>query len=423
MAPLSESPSGSLRSAVREDHERLDTSDYAVAIERGTLPIARYASYLRAVYVLHDGLEQLVELSGSSVLRAAFAAGPTQRERLERDLAHLNVDKHGVDVAALHALVLVQRLRLAAGPSHWLGAIYVLEGSQLGGLVQARALASRPELQHGGLAYLSGSGPDTRAALRDLFALLDEQLRDPAALAAAIAGAKEMFAGFEAILSAVMAGGERPAEALNADAGAHPLPRDAREVSAALIAGERTRRDVSYYEARYGERGARFTRSDSAWLVTLTHLPRPEALRQVRWLARVLAARGMPRLLLERHLEQLHSQLCAELPENRADYAVLLEAAASLAQERRAHVSDAQLEQLVGELENSYRLQPGGTPPLPLREAGFLLLAAVLDEACGVPHAVESLCRWLTDTSRASQGFRVAVEHTLRSARDAVAGA
>ena len=424
MVAITESPSGRLRNAVQECHERVDRSDYRVAVANARLPLPRYASFLRALFVLHDGLEQLVERSGAPKLREAFTGDPSGRERLERDLAQLQTDKYGIDAAALHALVLILQLRQLAhtprGTASMLGAIYVVYSSQLGGLAQTGALSQRRDLQQGGLSYLQGLGVATARRLQKLFALLDESLQDEAELAAAIEGARHTFAGFEAILAAVMASSVRLAEALNFAAGAHPVPRDLREVHAALQAGEQSRNAFSYYEARYGERGRRFTRSDSAWLVTLSRMPEQEALRQVAWLGRLLAARGMPRLLLERHLEVLHAQLAADLPANRGDYQILQRAAHALAQERHARLANARFEQLCGELESACCLQSSATPPIPAREAGVLLVAAVVDEACGVPQAVESLCRWLTDSTRASQGFCTAVDHVLRTARAAL---
>lgn len=420
MDPSTESPSGRLRNAVRDCHERLDRSDYAAAVARATVPLPHYASFLRALFILHDGLEQLVEHSGSPVLRTAFGEGPARRDRLERDLTFLKTDKYGVDAAALHALVLTQQLRARTNAAGLLGAIYVLEGSQLGGLAQARALSERADLQQGGLSYLQGDGARTKERVQALFALLDAELADQAALDAAVAAAEQMFTGFEAILTAVMTPSVRLAECLNFAAGTHPVPRDLREVHAALQAGDQTRDEFSYYEARYGERGRRFTRSDSAWLVTLIHLPEAEALRQVAWLGRVLAARGMPRLLLERHLQALHQHLVRVLPEQAADYEILQRAAHVLTQERRARVSDARFEALCGELERACELQPHANTPIPAREAGVLVVAAVVDEACGVPSAVESACRWLTDTTRASQGFCAAVDHAVRTARSVV---
>src|SRR4051812_28593243 len=70
-------------------------------------------------------------------------------------------------------------------------------------------------------------------------------------------------------------GGAQPvAAALNPEAGHHAVTTDPRELRAALRAGEQTQRRFGYYEQRYGERGRAFTRSDSAWIVTVTGEPR-----------------------------------------------------------------------------------------------------------------------------------------------------
>src|SRR4051812_16513914 len=104
--------------------------------------------------------------------------------------------------------------------------------------------------------------------------------------------------------------GSRPAvAALNPEAGNHAVTTDPRELGAAIRVGERTRERFVYYERRYGERGRRFTHSDSAWIVTLAGNPPAVVERQLRWLGSLLAARGMPRWLLEVHLEGLHAQL------------------------------------------------------------------------------------------------------------------
>jgi hypothetical protein len=50
----------------------------------------------------------------------------------------------------------------------------------------------------------------------------------------------------------------------------------------------------------------------------------------VRWLGTVLAARGMPRLLLEEHLGILHEELVAAVPERAGQYDLLLDAARAL---------------------------------------------------------------------------------------------
>src|ERR671933_594218 len=88
------------------------------------------------------------------------------------------------------------------------------------------------------------------------------------------------------------------ASSLNPSAGHHVVTGDPRELAAAERAGERSWTAWTYYERRYGDRGRQFTRSDSAWIAALPGSPASIVERQVRWLGTLLAARGMPRLLL-----------------------------------------------------------------------------------------------------------------------------
>jgi hypothetical protein len=229
----------------------------------------------------------------------------------------------------------------------------------------------------------------------------------------------------------------RLASALNPDASLQPVPRDVREVEAALAAGEQSYRVWAYYEARYSERGLSFTRSDSAWLTTLARTESQFAVRHVHWLARVLAARGMPRLLMERHLELLHAALVTRVPEQASEYLALRHAAAELAAERRALLSDVQLSRLAAEFnpadEMSQPLSAAARPQaetshanpnterrqFTAREAGLLVVAAVLDEKRGIANAVESLCTWLGDSERFPPSWQQALQHTLSRARAA----
>jgi heme oxygenase len=206
MSSKSASPLERIRMATRAAHARLHANPYAIALSNGTLPIACYASFLRALYVLHSGLLQLVGDSASAPLRAAFGHGGERCDRLTRDLAALKLDPSGVDAAFRHALALMRQLRTDADSSTetLFGHVYVLEGSQLGGLAQKAALSKRSELQYGGLAYLSGAGSETLAQFRAFCAELEVALRDERAVTAAVSGAEHAFAGVEAIMSAVI---------------------------------------------------------------------------------------------------------------------------------------------------------------------------------------------------------------------------
>ncbi|XXY20743.1 hypothetical protein WME88_14020 [Sorangium sp. So ce216] len=202
---------------------------------------------------------------------------------------------------------------------------------------------------------------------------------------------------------------------LNPEAGSTPFPDDPREVAAALRAGELSLELTPYYGFRYGERGRRFTRSDSAFLVTLATHPRPVVERQIRWLAGLLANRGMPSLLLEQHLRVLHRALCRAIPRRAASYARLLEAAELLRDARRALLPD----EACRALALSFAREAGLPPTRLALGLGWLLAGAVADERSGSRSAVSSVASWFADPELFPPRFIAAVHSALAGARAA----
>ncbi len=137
--------------------------------------------------------------------------------------------------------------------------------------------------------------------------------------------------------------------------------------------------------------------------------------RQVAWLGSVLAARGMPRLLLQRHLETLARTLTLEVPSRAAHYGKLAAAARGIAEARHAAIPEDRAASLAAAFETSL----GSLPARELAGAGALLVAAVQDERAGIVGAVESLERWLVDASRFSEAWIASVRGTLAAARRA----
>jgi hypothetical protein len=200
---------------------------------------------------------------------------------------------------------------------------------------------------------------------------------------------------------------------INPEAGRHPIPADAREVQASLRAADRCWHRFPYLAQRYGERGWRFARSAAAWQATL--YPYDSALigQQVRWLGRVLAARGMPTVLLQAQLEILVEDLTSAIPEKQAEYAKLLRATAELHDARSRHLTDEQFEEIAGQFDRA--AGPEWSTRLP--HTGALLVCAVVDELDGYDGAVDSLRPWLTDAVRFPAEWVAAVEATLDEAR------
>lgn len=92
----------------------------------------------------------------------------------------------------------------------------------------------------------------------------------------------------------------------NPDAGDTPAPGTAEDLTLARRAAQGVWRLFPYLERRYGARGRAFAQSDAGFLITLADHDAERAQTQALWLAGVLAARGMPSLLLEYQLEALH---------------------------------------------------------------------------------------------------------------------
>lgn len=203
------------------------------------------------------------------------------------------------------------------------------------------------------------------------------------------------------------------ASLINPEAGSHPVTADPREVAASVAAGERSWREFPYYQARYGERGRLFGHSDSAWLSLIAAREQPQVNAEVRWLGEVLSSRGMPQWLLERHLEFLHAELSAAVPEKREQYGRLLRAVDMLRDQRRAQIR----EQDFIALAEQFRRATGAEWSARLPNMGPLLVSAVADEAAGIAQAVPQLESWATDPSRFPAEWIAAVRATFQAAR------
>lgn len=196
------------------------------------------------------------------------------------------------------------------------------------------------------------------------------------------------------------------------DAGHHSVTLDAVRLRAALRAAHRTFEAEPYYRERYAERGARFAGTDSAWLVTLAELPRDGCLGQVDWLSRVLAGRGMPSWLLERHLEDLVTEIEDALGAGTTGY--LGAAATALRSRRRDAVSDDEL------LAAPARLRAGTGADEPLPGAASLVLAAAADAANGMTRGYEACVGWLTDRDRCEPAVAAWLRHEAATVAPAV---
>lgn len=388
-------------------------TSYSAALAAAELPPAAYVGLLRALRTLRATLDQALDQASDAAVIAVRAGLPSPLPALDAALAQLGAqDVEDLPVAAIAAELAAQQLRRRAyaEPLVLLGYLYVLDGPSVGWLLPPHLLTAAR-----GLAEADG-----REAL---VAHIEAAAPDADARARVVSAAAEAYAGLAQVVAALYPidarAGHDLVRALNPEAGAHAIPTDRRELRAALLAGERSQRQFPYYTLRYGERGAQFTRSDSAWLVTLADHTLDVVEQQILWLGRLLSARGMPQWLLEQHLLALYDELVAAVPERRADYATLRTVAASLHAMRNRALSDAAFDAL----DAAFAVAVGAEWDARLPQTGALLAAAVADERAGIGQAVRSVERWMLDPERFPPVWIAAVGHTIGEARAQAAAA
>ena len=164
-----------LREGTRDEHERLDALFATFALGDRD----QYAAFLAAHAAALLPLEAALDAAAAERLVPDWAErrrGPAIRA----DLAELG--------AVVPTSVAVPAL---SGDAAILGAIYVVEGSRLGGRFLARAVA--PGLPK---SYLDA--PQAAGNWAKLLARIDPLLYDPGDLSVAIDAARAVFASFEA---------------------------------------------------------------------------------------------------------------------------------------------------------------------------------------------------------------------------------
>lgn len=185
-------------------------------------------------------------------------------------------------------------------------------------------------------------------------------------------------------------------------------------MDAAIRASERSLRRSPYYAMRFGDRGRRFSHSDSLWLAALPDTSEAYLHRQIQWLAGVLANRGMPTLLLEAHLRLLCEALREAVPGRRADYALLAKAADNLRAARELRVSNDD----VLRLAQGFARRCGLGDTHTTRATGRMFVAAVADEASGHIQAVTTIVEWFQGVAIFQQGsWMEAMHQTMADAR------
>jgi heme oxygenase len=183
-----------LREATSDVHERLHGHAGFSAAAAGTISVRGYGKLLERLWGFHRAFESTFD---EATRKWQVGVDLEKRHRcgmIEADLITL-----GGDLKAIARLPQCVTLYRPGNKAAFIGALYVVEGSTLGGVHLARALASTIGAGSAcGVQFFLGYGDQRGAMWRSFLQELDECARAPADEAAVIDGAIETFVHFEA---------------------------------------------------------------------------------------------------------------------------------------------------------------------------------------------------------------------------------
>jgi heme oxygenase (biliverdin-IX-beta and delta-forming) len=163
-----------LRTATTPDHERIDSLYTRFDLSNPT----HYKDFLRAQASAHIPVENALDAAGAALVLTDWHARK-RASLLRDDLAETGAEN----------FVPLPPPRFTSVPAV-LGAVYVVEGSRLGGAVLKRSLPP------GAPARFLGAAPGP-GSWRKLLAILEESVCEPEHISAAIASARSVFRLFE----------------------------------------------------------------------------------------------------------------------------------------------------------------------------------------------------------------------------------
>lgn len=409
-----ESTTQAMRSATRVLHSRLESTAFAKALLKKTLNKEAYAGFIRVLAVIHATLERQLDACRDSRVRRVWTGQLRRAPQLLQDNDcfrwQLIPDAPAAVEASLNAASYIMLLA-EERPLALLGGLYVLGGSTRGAVILAPLVGGALELDEAcGLSYLIAHSKQGPGEWEQTAARLNDAVTDPADVALLVAAAQKLFeyliAAFEALWPLTRATMRYTVTALNPESGNHPVPQNPRVLRAVLRASERCLAEYPYFLYRYGPRGRHYTDADGAWLATLPEKGPTILESQINWLGGLLAVRGMPRLLLARHLEILTEELIYTQPDQASQWVKLQQAAQIIRNKLEARLPETARATALGQFQE----QLGRTQDFACAEAMDLLASAVVDEAAGLTGSLSSLLNWLADPQRFSQTWVDAIQ-------------
>ncbi len=192
-----QSPVKQIKDETKHRHKALEEILGAQYFENGALDRSRFVKLLRAYYGLYRTLDPALEETTERFLRD-YAYRP-RSERLKQDLQTLGLKQEDLDELPTLASTKLPDLD---DRSELLGALYVVEGSELGGSIIRRDLEQKlDEETLKADAYVRDRPDETRANWNEFREVFNQRIDSEDALERAVRTANQIFQVYEDWLS------------------------------------------------------------------------------------------------------------------------------------------------------------------------------------------------------------------------------
>lgn len=410
-----------LKIVTKPVHDKLDESDFFATLKNGKLPMESYTNYLQVMAGINAAFEKEIINSNHPQIASVWKDSMQKLPPLLVDLESLNaLEQEDIPMAIDAMLDTIKFIRLcnAEQPLYLLGIMYVLEGSTLGGAILKELVIKNFNFSDNtGVLFLDHYKTYKKQNWEEFKARMNALDVTDTDRIGILQTAVEFFQKIEIIFKHLYPVSRTipfyNVTTLNPEAGRHSLPEDTLEIQAAIRAGVKTWEQFPYYAWRYGLRGKQFTRSDSAWLVTLCELQEKLVLDQINWLGKVLSSRGMPQVLLCIHLENLVRELEISNPNKQNQYRRLSIAANALKEKFNQVIPENYRKELISQFE----IDVGQEWSHRLKNMGEIIVGAIVDDKIGIENALSSVKSWSIDENRFPKIWTDSVQRLVLSAK------
>lgn len=412
----------SLKKQTMELHAKAHEIPYIVNFMKNNIPMISYIGHLRALAIIYGTLENQLFNIENQEIKAFLENYSPKLPLLLSDLEYLKANEvKDIMPAISNALHVADKILVYSNskPYKLLGFLYTLDGSLNGGSILKKHLSKTFHFQNSdGTKYLSCFNDKFKSFWAGFIANFDTKITENQQKEDIISAAGEIFLDLMKIYESLFPIDEKTLgnhiTSFNPEAGNYPIPTNPLEIKAAITAGMRCWDEFPYFEKRYGERGRRFTVSDSVWLVTICELPDEGVLNQVNWLAKFLAVRGMPTITMEIQMQALYQELSKLVPENEPKYSKYLKAAEHIKQQRIAHIAESTFEDcnLIFDKYFADNNVSGKTYVELKKNIGKLVASSIIDEMNGIPDVRNSTENWLKNVDVFPENWILAIDKT-----------